>query len=797
MKSFGSCEYSRALLFACGFFRRAGKPGSTAGKDARRYILGPASKLALWHRGILQGRRHPGRRLDQRRRIGRNRGWSRDARQGRDSGDVISQGRERAPGRIKHRQELQVGIGRSHGGQGKARAGRSFFPGRRIHQRAESLHARKLLRRGLGQRFGRFKRAGPSGIELLVPIRRGFSIPADKRASRSGGTGTEGAGSWPARNIRKPAAVLQVLKQSLVWVTISWGRTGIGPRKPFVAAIADCRSCRCKNRSSGESLGSSSGSVRPKMDSGVGTCKTCAGVIERPILPVLEQLLPLQVVRVRIDQAGRWRQRSSASGPGLPNKDEGSVEIARRLVIGRQEGIRGDRRVFLIGGLGELDGLLRPRGKPSASKAAKPEHRAAKLNTQENIFISEDQPKRIDSPGQKRIQSFNSGRPRVSSPLPHARGDAMEKTRESKHFLNRELSWLEFNQRVLDEACDPANPLLERLKFFTIVSSNLDEFFEVRVAGLKQQIESGNNARSVDGLHAGGNLRGHHPPGAQNGGRPIRLLARGTSARAGPAQHPHPRNRAASTRRTTSGWTNFIISKVRPVLTPLAIDPAHPFPQLLNKSLNLMVRLEMEKDGELLKHLAVVQCPAILPRLIQLPRDGRPARLRVSGPAHRAFSGGSVSRHHDSRLLAVPPDAQQRTLRGRGRYAEPAQGRGGGTAQAPPRPRRAAGDRARLPANHPRGAAENPASDRGGFVSGGRPAEPHAADDVVSGQTIRPNCATRRSWRPWRRRCGAARICSPPSASATSCCIIPTRIFPASWNFSKPPPPTTTRSPSR
>ena len=68
------------------------------------------------------------------------------------------------------------------------------------------------------------------------------------------------------------------------------------------------------------------------------------------------------------------------------------------------------------------------------------------------------------------------------------------------HFLNRELSWLEFNQRVLDEACDPTNPLLERLKFFTIASSNLDEFFEVRVAGLKQQIESGVSTRTADGL---------------------------------------------------------------------------------------------------------------------------------------------------------------------------------------------------------------------------------------------------------------------------------------------------------
>src|SRR5512141_3194844 len=71
-----------------------------------------------------------------------------------------------------------------------------------------------------------------------------------------------------------------------------------------------------------------------------------------------------------------------------------------------------------------------------------------------------------------------------------------------KHFINRELSWLEFNQRVLDEALDPKTPLLERLKFFCITGSNLDEFFEVRVAGLKQQIESQVVERSVDGLTA-------------------------------------------------------------------------------------------------------------------------------------------------------------------------------------------------------------------------------------------------------------------------------------------------------
>src|SRR5207249_1749377 len=72
----------------------------------------------------------------------------------------------------------------------------------------------------------------------------------------------------------------------------------------------------------------------------------------------------------------------------------------------------------------------------------------------------------------------------------------------ANHFISRELSWLEFNQRVQDEAIDPQTPLLERLKFFCIVSSNLDEFFEVRVAGLKQQIESDTVERSMDGLTA-------------------------------------------------------------------------------------------------------------------------------------------------------------------------------------------------------------------------------------------------------------------------------------------------------
>ena len=192
-----------------------------------------------------------------------------------------------------------------------------------------------------------------------------------------------------------------------------------------------------------------------------------------------------------------------------------------------------------------------------------------------------------------------------------------------EHFINRELSWLEFNQRVLDEALDESNPLLERLKFFTIVSSNLDEFFEVRIAGLKQEIESGQAERSMDGLTPSENLRAV-----------IRRVRRMVSdqyacwkndlepALAGNHIRILPIKELSKSDIT---WLEvFYWQQVRPVLTPLALDPAHPFPQLLNKSLNLIVRLEMKKNGEQHKHMAVVQLPAILPRLVQLPRrDGR------------------------------------------------------------------------------------------------------------------------------------------------------------------------------
>src|SRR5437763_15263066 len=168
-------------------------------------------------------------------------------------------------------------------------------------------------------------------------------------------------------------------------------------------------------------------------------------------------------------------------------------------------------------------------------------------------------------------------------------------------FINRELSWLEFNQRVLNEALDSSNPLLERVKFFCIVSSNLDEFFEVRVAGVKQQIESDVVARSIDGLTSSETFRAI----VKRVRRMIEVQYRCWREELRPQlaeARIHFLHFSELSSADLQHLESYYHNQVRPVLTPLAIDPAHPFPQLLNKSLNIMVRLEMDKEGTPLKY---------------------------------------------------------------------------------------------------------------------------------------------------------------------------------------------------
>ena len=190
--------------------------------------------------------------------------------------------------------------------------------------------------------------------------------------------------------------------------------------------------------------------------------------------------------------------------------------------------------------------------------------------------------------------------------------------KEGSYFINRELSWLEFNQRVLDQAIEESNPLLERLKFLCIVASNLDEFFEVRVAGLKQQKQMHSFETGPDGLTASDALAAIS--------KRVRRMVDDQYACWRDQLQPQleeQRLRFHTYPDVPQGerehFANFFTKSIYPVLTPLAIDPAHPFPQLLNKSLNVIVELEGGED--LSTDIAVVQVPRILPRVVPFARQ--------------------------------------------------------------------------------------------------------------------------------------------------------------------------------
>jgi polyphosphate kinase len=194
------------------------------------------------------------------------------------------------------------------------------------------------------------------------------------------------------------------------------------------------------------------------------------------------------------------------------------------------------------------------------------------------------------------------------------------KAHPASHFISRELSWLEFNQRVLSEALDPGTPLLERVKFFSIVSSNLDEFFEVRVAGIKQQIESDIVERSVDGRTATETFRAVQKRVREMVDLQFKCWREELVPKLAKNRIRFLRHDDLDPERRD--WVNaYYRQQVRPVLTPLGIDPVHPFPQLLNKSLNIILRLEITKDSEVSTRLAVVQVPQVLPRLVRLPGE--------------------------------------------------------------------------------------------------------------------------------------------------------------------------------
>jgi polyphosphate kinase len=179
-------------------------------------------------------------------------------------------------------------------------------------------------------------------------------------------------------------------------------------------------------------------------------------------------------------------------------------------------------------------------------------------------------------------------------------------------YNNRELSLLEFNERVLEEAQDPSNPILERLRFLCIVASNLDEFFEVRVAGLNQQRQSHVSAPGPDGMSPGEQLAAISSR-VRKMVDEMYLVWREELVPALEQNNIFFLPLDELTHAEKQYYAKYFEKSVYPVLTPLAVDPVHPFPQLLNKSLNVAVELE---GTEISTNLALVQVPRILPRLL-------------------------------------------------------------------------------------------------------------------------------------------------------------------------------------
>ena len=185
-------------------------------------------------------------------------------------------------------------------------------------------------------------------------------------------------------------------------------------------------------------------------------------------------------------------------------------------------------------------------------------------------------------------------------------------------YINRELSLLAFNERVLAQGQDASLPLLERIKFLCISCANLDEFFEIRVAGLHQRLELGSTAGGTDGLSVQDQLKAIHERSLKLVNDQYALLNQ-VLFPALESQGIRFVNIKNMTQQQRDWLSSYFASEVEPVLTPLGLDPARPFPRIQNKSLNFVVRLSGVDAFGRNANLAIVQVPRALPRIIKLP----------------------------------------------------------------------------------------------------------------------------------------------------------------------------------
>src|SRR6266566_3928059 len=207
---------------------------------------------------------------------------------------------------------------------------------------------------------------------------------------------------------------------------------------------------------------------------------------------------------------------------------------------------------------------------------------------------------------------------------------AVHRTMEERDALpiNRELSLLAFNHRVLALAQDPAVPLLERLRFLCIVSSNLDEFFEIRVAGLREQLRAKAPTPGMT-LH---DVRAIFSRISEEAQTLVAEKYRTLNEQILPAMNAAGIRllRNADRDEAQRQWvTDYFRRDVKPLLTPIGLDPAHPFPQVVNKSLNFIVELSGRDAFGRETSIAIVKAPRVLPRVIELSPDVAPANTFV------------------------------------------------------------------------------------------------------------------------------------------------------------------------
>ncbi|WP_227431258.1 polyphosphate kinase 1 [Psychrobacter sp. I-STPA6b] len=223
-------------------------------------------------------------------------------------------------------------------------------------------------------------------------------------------------------------------------------------------------------------------------------------------------------------------------------------------------------------------------------------------------------------------------------------------------YINRELSWLQFHLRVLAQATNPNHPLLERLFFLIIFSSNMDEFFEIRVAGVMKKMNHGNVSIASDGMKPSDVLAEIAKISHAAITEQYRILNEDILPELAKQDIRYLKRDELDDKQ--SAWMrNYFIEQVMPVLTPISIDPAHPFPRLVNKSLNFMVSLEGKDAFGRDINLAVVPAPRSLPRVIRLPDEltgGKEHHIMLSAVIHEhvneLFPGMKVTGCHQFRL---------------------------------------------------------------------------------------------------------------------------------------------------